>query len=338
MSHSPITSCAKEVAARYRRAVVTGGAGFIGSHIVETLLNAGMEVVSVDDLSAGKQSNVDLFSSHSNFSFQKVDVSDAPALEKALNGADIVFHNAASKKNVCLVDPRRDLAVNGQGAFNVFDIARRLGIKKVVHASTGSVYGEPRVFPQTEEHPLEPVSYYGVSKLAGERYGIAMHRLYGQDVTVLRYFHVYGPRQEADDQYGGVVAIFLRRALNGLPLLVHGDGDQERSFTNVSDVVLANLITAVRPEAAGQAYNCASGIKVTVNQLAEYIVREVEGCAGVDIKHGEPLVGDIRRFNVSNEKIRALGVEFEQDVWRGLAPTIQWMAAELKAGRSKASK
>jgi nucleoside-diphosphate-sugar epimerase len=320
---------AREVSQRFQRAVVTGGAGFIGSHIVEALLPSGIDVVAVDDLSSGKRENIAPFETLPNFRFCQTDVSDEEALEEAMDGADIVFHNAASKKNVCLVDPRRDLAVNGGGAFNVFDIAHRTRIKKVIHASTGSVYGEPRIFPQTEDHPLDPVSYYGVSKLAGERYGLAYHKLYGLDVSVLRYFHVYGPRQEWHDEFGGVVSIFLRRALSGQNLIVHGDGDQQRSFTNVDDVVQANLVTAVHPDASGQAYNCASSIKVTVKELAHFILQKV-GNEGVDIEHGPPLIGDIRRFDVSNDKIAALGVQFERDVWRGLVPTIDWMTNRLR--------
>lgn len=326
----PNSELATEVSKRFRRAVVTGGAGFIGSHIVEALLPTDMEVIAVDDLSSGKRENVSSFEGKKNFRFCEVDVSDERALSEAMSGADIVFHNAASKKNICLTDPRRDLAVNGGGAFNVFDIAHRTGIKKVVHASTGSVYGEPRIFPQTEDHPLDPVSYYGVSKLAGERYGLAFHKLYGLDVTVLRYFHVYGPRQEWHDEFGGVVSIFLRRALSGLDLVVHGDGDQQRSFTNVDDVVKANLLTAVHPEAAGQAYNCASSVKVTVKELAEFILEKTDA-KGVGIQHGPPLIGDIRKFDVSNEKLSSLGVGFERDVWKGLAPTIEWMTEMLRS-------
>lgn len=325
---------AAEVAKKYRRAVVTGGAGFIGSHIVETLLDTNMEVICLDDLSAGKQENIHLFDDRTNYRFLEVDVSNSAALRRALEGADVIFHNAASKKNVCLVDPRRDLAVNAGGAFNIFSLAVELGVKKVVHASTGSVYGEPIVFPQTEEHPLDPVSYYGVSKLAGERYGMTIHKLNGLDVTVLRYFHVYGPRQEWDDQFGGVVSIFLRRCLNGKNLVVHGDGRQQRSFTNVHDVVRANLLTSISPEASGQAYNCASGVKVTIKELAEYLIENIEGCENVKIEHGDPLIGDIRNFEVSSAKLQALGLDFEQDVWKGLGPTIRWMADKVRTERS----
>jgi nucleoside-diphosphate-sugar epimerase len=325
---------ATEVAKKYRRAVVTGGAGFIASHIIEALLDTNMEVVCVDDLSAGKQENIDIFSDRKNYSFHKADVSNAAALRGTMRGADIVFHNAASKKNICLVDPRRDLAVNGEGAFNTFSLAVELGVKKVVHASTGSVYGEPTLFPQTEDHPLDPVSYYGVSKLAGERYGTAIHKLDGLDVTILRYFHVYGPRQEWDDQFGGVISIFLRRGLTGKNLIVHGDGQQERSFTNVRDIVRANLLTATSPEASGQVYNCASGIKVTVQELAEYLIENVEGCENVKIEHGDPLIGDIRKFDVSSAKLQALGLDFEEDVWKGLGPTIKWIAGKVRAQKS----
>lgn len=321
---------AAQVAAKFNRCAVTGAAGFIGSHIVEALLPTGIDIVAVDDLSAGKLENMASFRGASNFRFERADVSDRSALRKAFDGADLIFHNAASKKNICLTDPPRDLMVNGLGAFHVFDIAREIGAKKVVHASTGSVYGEPTVFPQTEDHPLDPVSYYGVSKLAGERYGLAFHKLYGLDVTVLRYFHVYGPRQDWDDQFGGVVSIFLRRALSGKNLVVHSDGLQERSFTSVYDVARANLLTALSPQAAGEAYNCASGIKIKIKDLAEWVLSRVEGGDRLTVEHANELPGDIRRFEVSNEKLRSLGMTFETDVWAGLAPTLDWMTTKLR--------
>ncbi|MDO8542560.1 MAG: SDR family NAD(P)-dependent oxidoreductase [Opitutaceae bacterium] len=311
-----------------KKVVVTGGAGFIGSHVCEELVRIGARVCCVDDYSAGHARNVDFLRRHDNFEVVRADVCDRSAMSSVVAGADVIFHNAASKKNVCLIDPQKDLRVNGGGTLNLLELAREHGVRKFVHASTGSVYGEPTVFPTDEEHPLRPVSYYGVSKLAGERYVDVFHRLYKMDTTILRYFHVYGPRQESN-QFGGVVSIFLRNILEKKPLTIFGDGHQERSFTWVKDLVRANLAAATRPESAGRVYNAASGIQVTILELAERMVEMM--AAPVPIVHGEPLVGDIMHFDVDNRRIRGeLGVEFERDFWGTLQRTLDDFVANLR--------
>lgn len=302
-----------------RKVIVTGGAGFIGSHLCEALVDLGADVICMDDLSAGKRTNVAHLegkSNRPNFRFVELDVcNDGPEMDAAFEGVDTVFHNAASKKNVCLINPHRDLEVNAGGALNLLQMAMKHGVRKFVQASTGSVYGEPTVFPTTETHPFEPVSYYGVSKLAGERYVDVFHRLYGLDTTILRYFHVYGPRQESNE-FGGVVSIFLRRITEGKNPIVFGHGEQVRSFTWVRDLVEANLRAAVDPQATGQAYNAASGIRVTINELAKGMLDILDPEGRLAVEHGDPLIGDIMEFDVSNAKIREqLGMEFESDFW-----------------------
>lgn len=299
-----------------KKVIVTGGAGFIGSHICEELVPLGAEVYCLDDFSAGKKSNVAFLSDHSNFHVVAKDVCDDDAEMAGLfDGARIVFHNAASKKNVCLINPARDLAVNAGGALNLLQYALKYKIDKFVHASTGSVYGEPKVFPTDEKHAFEPVSYYGVSKLGGERYVDVFHKLHGLDTTILRYFHVYGPRQESNE-FGGVVSIFLRKILDGENPVVFGDGEQVRSFTWVKDLVQANLAAAMSPKSRGEAYNAASGIKVSINELASNMLAILDTGKRLSVTHGEPLVGDIMNFEVDNRKIREhLGVSFNQDFW-----------------------
>lgn len=189
---------------KYKKAMVTGGAGFIGSHIVEECLNQGLDVVSVDNYFAGKRENLkELHEKYSNLEEYDCDVTDYEGLKRHMEGVDIIFHEAASKKTICLNDPRKDLLINAGGTFNILELARDFKVKKIVHASSGSVYGEAKYFPQDEEHPVNPTSYYGVSKLAGEKYVRAFCDLYDMDCTILRYFHVYGPRQEASDVGGG---------------------------------------------------------------------------------------------------------------------------------------
>ena len=310
------------LAGKYKRALVTGGAGFIGSHLVEELLNDGMEVVSVDDYSGGKRENLESLRDHSRLTEVDCDITDLEKLRPYFDGVDIVFHQAASKMTICLRDPRRDLEVNAKGAFNLLELSRDNNVRKFVHVSTGSVYGEARYYPTDEEHPLNPTSYYGVSKLAGEKYARAFSHLYDMDATILRYYHVYGPRQENSD-VGGVVSIFARRAMEGKPLLIFGDGTQMRSFTYVKDVVNINKLVALKPESKGQAYNCASGTKVTIQQLAEAIL-EILDRKDVGIEYRAWKLGDIKVFNVANEKLKRLGMEWATPFETGLRETLEW--------------
>jgi len=303
----------------YKRALVTGGAGFIGSHIASRLVKEGLLVVSVDDYSSGKRENLDSLTPNCDFFEEECDVTDPKKLEEIFEkyNFDVVFHNAASKKNICLKDPGRDLEVNGYGAYNILRLSKKFGIKRVIHASTGSVYGEAKYFPQDEEHPLVPRSFYGVSKLAGEKYCKLFSETKGLDTTVLRYFHVFGPNQEHDEELGGVVAIFINRAKNGLPLVVHGDGTQQRSFTHVDDIVDINLFVATSADAIGEAYNCASGVNVTILDLADAV--RLKYGEDIGMEFADSLEGDIKVFDVSNEKLKKLGFEFKTEFKDGLS-------------------
>src|SRR3989304_8532653 len=168
---------------KYQKAMVTGGAGFIGSHLCEALVNTGLKGVSIDNYIAGRHENVSHLKSFKNFQEVDFDVCDFESLKKHFDGVDVVFHNAAAKKNVSLADPRKDLAVNAGGTFNVLELSKTNKVKKFVHASTGSVYGEPIQFPQTEDHPLTPRSFYVVSNLAGEKYAAMYEELFDLDTT-----------------------------------------------------------------------------------------------------------------------------------------------------------
>ena len=299
-----------------KKVIVTGGAGFIGSHICEELVPLGADVYCLDNFSAGKRSNVSFLEKFPNFQVIAKDICDDDAeMAELLKGTDIVFNNAASKKNICLLDPHRDLEVNSGGTLNLLQYAVKYRVKKFVHASTGSVYGEPQIFPTDEKHPYEPVSYYGVSKLAGERYVDVFHKLYDLDTTILRYFHVYGPRQESNE-FGGVVSIFLRSITERKNPVIFGHGHQVRSFTWVKDLVQANLLAAMSGKARGEVYNAASGIKVSIRDLAYNMLELLDARRELAVSYGDPLVGDIMNFDIDNRKIRDhLGVEFKQDFW-----------------------
>lgn len=318
----------------YRKALVTGGAGFIGSHLAEELVSRGFPVVSIDDYSAGKKFNLQHLKKYKNFTEAKCDITDMKRLPRYFRNIDIVFHNAASKKSVCLIDPRRDLEVNGTGTFNLLEQSRKFKIKKFIHASTGSVYGEPKYFPTDEKHPTDPVSYYGTSKLAGEKYVQVFQKLYGLNTTILRYFHVYGPRQEYN-QFGGVVSIFLKNLLNNERIQIFGSGKQERSFTYVKDIVKANLLSATKYETNGEVYNCASGIKVTINELARHMLDYF----GSNLKpiYKDWLLGDIKVFNIDNSKIKKLGLDFETDFFGKLDEILEDMKVYVNNAQKRPS-
>ncbi len=276
------------------KALVTGGAGFIGSHIAERLISDGHEVIILDDLSSGYKKNTP-----KGAKLVKINVLYKYAYKYFLKDVDVVFHNAASKKNICLRDPEYDLDVNGKGTLILLRACAEAGVKKFVHASTGSVYGE--VNGMINENTLcVPVSYYGVSKLAGERY-VSM---YDMNTTILRYFHVYGERQEDDPDLGGVVAVFKKLIKERKPITIHGTGNQQRSFTHVSDVVEANIQAWLNPISKGQVYNVASAQYTTIAGMAKKL-------GATDIKYTKSLEGDIFRFDIDNSKIISeLGIKF----------------------------
>lgn len=312
------------------RFLVTGGAGFIGSHICEELIKQDKHVVCMDNFVNGKLNNIRHLLDNSKFSLVVGDITkilEIPSLLDTFTNIDVVFHEACSKCTVCRIDPELDMRVNAWGSYNVFEAARLKGVKKVVHASTGSVYGEPHVFPETEDHPLNPCSFYGISKLAGEKYLAAFDEYYNLNYTILRYFHVYGSRQD-NSEYGGVIPIFIRNILNQEPIKIYGDGTQQRSFTYVKDVVAANFVAANNPATDKETYHVASGIQVTITDLAE-MIREVMGVPEHPIEYHDWRKGDIKNFDISNEKIR--GVEpllFTNTFKEGLRETIDWYVAE----------
>ena len=291
------------------RSIVTGGAGFIGSNLCEELVRKGHDVYSIDDYSSGYERNLKGL----DVTAINCDVSDYRDMLNVFNRIgkiDYIFHQAASKKNICLRDPVRDMEVNIRGTYNVAQLAI-LFDAKMVHASTGSVYGES-VGLQDEMHPLNPVSYYGVSKLAGEKY-VAMLGTKGLRSATLRYFHVYGPKQEDNDHLGGVVAIWIKRIEEGKELVLFGDGTQRRSFTYVGDVVKANILAA---ENGSGVYNCVSGYMYSLNDLVETL--ENQYVTKFKLVKEDWMEGDIKNFNVDNTRIKEIGMKEWVELKTGL--------------------
>ena len=317
----------KNLKQKFSKALVTGGAGFVGSHICEELIKQDIDTICVDNFVAGKMENISHLINNKKFSWVDADISHFSMIIDLFQGVDVVFHQAASKCTVCMVDPHLDLNVNALGTYNVLECSRRHGVSKIVHASTGSVYGEGVTFPQSEDHPLNPVSFYGVSKLAGEKYCSAFLNYYDMDITVLRYFHVYGTRQEYSD-LGGVIPIFARRILSDESPIIFGDGEQLRSFTYVKDDVAANFHVALDKRSRGQVYNCASGIKVSISELAKILLKILKR-EDLEIIYKDVRPGDIKYFDIDNSKLRNLGFDFKTSFEDGLIETINWVKTKI---------
>lgn len=280
------------------KCIVTGGAGFIGSHLVDRLIKFGHDVIVFDNLLTGKVENL-----NPEAQFRQVDISEWDELllaEDDFKKCDVIFHNAASKKTISGRDPSMDLQINGNGTLTMLQLAVKHHIKRFIHASTGSVIGIADDVI-TEESPLNPVSYYGVSKLAGEKYVRIFDRLFDINCTVLRYYHVIGNRQDSSSE-GGVCAIFKRLIIENKPITIFGDGNQTRLFTHVSDVVKANINAWQNLIAHGQVYNVANDQQVTINEMAYKLMTQIGN--RVEIIYKDPVPDDIYYFMINNRKVR----------------------------------
>jgi nucleoside-diphosphate-sugar epimerase len=246
--------------------VVTGGAGFIGSHVVEMLLAGGHRVRVIDNFSTGRRSNLTAF--RDDIELVEGDIRSYERAHRAVQGADYVVHLAALPSVPRSVqDPLTTNEVNVTGTLNVLSASRDAGVRRVVFASSSSVYGASAELPKRESLRPEPISPYGVSKLAGEQYCMAFHAVYQLETVALRYFNVFGPRQDPESQYSGVVALFLRLVAEGRSPSIFGDGDQTRDFTYVSNVATATLAATTAAAAAGHVINIACGERHSVNLL-----------------------------------------------------------------------
>lgn len=271
-------------------AVVTGGAGFIGSHLVEGLLARGRRVRVLDNFSSGRR---EFLPTSPDLEVVAGDLRDADVLHTLLSGVEVVFHQAALRSVPRSVeDPFSYHDVNATGTMRLLLAARDAGIRRVVCASSSSVYGDQPVLPLHEELRPQPISPYGVSKLVGEHYCHNFSRHYGLETVSLRYFNVFGPRQDPASQYAAVVARFILAARRGEPLEIHGDGEQTRDFTYVANVVDANLAAADAPGVAGQVFNIACGDRLSVLDIA----RGLEEILGRSLSrhHTPPRRGDVR--------------------------------------------
>ena len=306
------------------KAIVTGGAGFIGSNVVRLLLERGHEVVVLDNISSGYRINVP----ENDVRFVEGDIRDPATVEAAAAGCEVIWHLAASVGNLRAIhDPIADSMVNCIGTLNVLEAARKVGARKVVYSSSAAIFGELKTLPIKEDHPIEPDSPYGTSKLAGEKHALCYYKIHGLEVVCLRYFNVYGENQRYD-AYGNVIPIFTTKLLKGEPLTVYGDGEQTRDFINVADVARANVQSGENSGVSG-AFNLGSGTRITVNTLIK-LLEEASGLKArvnyTDRRPGEVLhsLADVSAID------SALGFRPEVDMPEGIGRYVDWMRAEIK--------
>ncbi|MDP3879115.1 MAG: SDR family oxidoreductase [Dehalococcoidales bacterium] len=302
-----------------KNVVVTGGAGFIGSHLAETLARQDYEVIVLDDLSTGKLNNLE--QCHHEVEFVEGSITDAVLLSKLFQGVDYVLHLAAIPSVPRSIDtPRASHDVNVTGTLNVLLAATQNKVKKVVYASSSSVYGDTPTLPKNEEMTPRPLSPYAAGKLAAESYCRVFREVYQLPTICLRYFNVYGPRQDPNSQYAAAIPKFISMAREGKPPVIFGDGEQTRDFTFVRDVVNANIM-AMRSDVCG-VFNVSRGESITINRLVELIMEQMgEKTSPV---HQEPRKGDIKHSLADISKARAFGYEPKHDLQDGLAETLKW--------------
>jgi UDP-glucose 4-epimerase len=305
------------------RFIVTGGAGFIGSHLADALVELG-DVTIIDDLSSGDLDNLEHLLKRDDVILERLSITDLEIMKPHFEDVDCVFHLAAvSNISSSVADPLQTNEVNVRGTLNVLLASRDSGVKKVVFTSSASVYGDTEEVPTSEGVLPKPLSPYAVSKLAGEYYCDVFSDLYGLETTSLRPFNVYGPRQDPNSQYAGVIPLFIRSLRKGEVPTIDGDGEQTRDFVYVKDVVKA-YIRAMDHKAKG-AYNIAGGRGISINELYQ----QVSSILDVDVKpqFGKPRPGDIRHSiaDITRAK-KDLGFEPEYDIRRGLEETLEWFS------------
>jgi len=287
--------------------LVTGGAGFIGSHLAERLLRDGYRVRVLDNLATGKRGNLTPFDSE--IELMEGDIRSYERVHNAVKGCELVFHQAALPSVPrSIQDPLTSHATNVTATLNVLLAARDEGTRRVVFASSSSVYGRDPELPAREELPALPIAPYAVGKLAAEGYCRAFFAIYGLETVALRYFNVFGPRQDPLSEYAAVVPRFITALLEGRPPTVHGDGEQSRDFTYIDNTVAANVLAADAPGVAGQSFNVACGERITLNAMLEEL-RSITG-SSIQAIHEDPRPGDVKHSLADISRAReALGYE-----------------------------
>jgi len=302
--------------------LVTGAAGFIGSNIVESLLKKGVKVKAIDNFLTGKRENIEPFLS--DIEFTEGDIRDLNLMREVMEGVDFVLHQAAVPSVPRSVkDPSTSNSANVDGTLNVLIAARDRQVKRVVYASSSSVYGNSKVLPKKEDMKLDPLSPYAVSKLAGEYYCRVFYKVYGLETICLRYFNVFGPHQDPTSQYSAVIPKFIKCFKAKEPIPVYGTGEQSRDFTFVENVVEANLRALEAKNVAGEVFNIACGNQFTLNQLVDFL-REIFK-SNLEAENLSPRIGEVKHsFADIGKASKFLGYKPKVDFRMGLERTVEW--------------
>jgi nucleoside-diphosphate-sugar epimerase len=306
--------------------MVTGGAGFIGSHIVELLLSEGHDVVVYDNFSTGRECNLEPFGDR--ISVARGDIRDAKLLDQAMQGVEYVIHHAAEISAIKSVeDPIFADDVNVVGTLNVLRSARDNGAKRLILASSSAIYGDTGAKAQSEMELPKPLSLYGATKICGEHYCSVFNEIYNLETVRLRYFNVFGPRQNPKSQYAAVIPKFIDRIVAGEDLHIYGDGEQTRDFVFVKDVARANYIACLHDKAPGEVFNIAGGRTITINELAEMLM-DVAG-KQVNVVHDAPVLGDIKYSASDTSKAKAvLGFSPQTSLEDGLGQVVKYITGK----------
>jgi nucleoside-diphosphate-sugar epimerase len=304
-------------------ALVTGGAGFIGSHIASALAASGARLRIIDDLSTGYRENLDEIKA--DFDFINGSLADEKTLRQALEDVELVFHEAAIPSVPRSVEnPRQTHVASVESTFNLLLAARDKKVRRIVYAASSSAYGDQPTLPKVESMLPEPLSPYAVAKLVGEHYCQVFTRVYGLETVSLRYFNVFGPRQDPSSQYSGVISRFISALLSGERPIIYGDGEQSRDFTYIDNVVDANLKASESTGAVGQVINIANGERISLNHLLDEL-KELTGKTDVVADYKEPRAGDVKHSLADISRAgKLLGFEPKVDLRSGLRQTIDW--------------
>jgi len=311
----------------YSRILVTGGAGFIGSHIVDRLLKEGFEVTIIDDLSTGRLENIAQHQDRDEFHVIKGDIRDRNLVKETMKGIDAVFHEAAlASVTISVQKPTLTNDINVTGTINLLKAASDLHVKRFIYASSAAIYGDTPSPQKREDMTLNPRSPYGVSKVAAENYVKLFHKVYGLETVSLRYFNVYGPRQrfDIDCAYGGAITIFTNRLLRNMSPVIYGDGEQTRDFVYIEEIVKANMLALNSKKAAGEAFNIGTGMPVSVNRIAE-ILKEALNRKDLKNIYADPRPTDIRHGYADIEKAKKiLGYNPDFPIKKGINNLLNW--------------
>ena len=308
------------------KVLVTGGAGFIGSNLADALINQGSEVTIIDNLVTGFRENLDEISGE--FEFIEGDINDTRAVEKALEGVEVVFHQAALPSVPRSVDnPAETHEACVDGTFNLLLKAKDAGVRRVVYAASSSAYGDQKTLPKIETMSPEPLSPYAAAKLVGEYYCSVFNNVYGLETLSLRYFNVFGPRQNPSSMYSGVISRFIDALMKGEKPVIYGDGEQSRDFTFIENVVQANINAAQTERGVGKVMNVANGERISLNELLD-VLKGVTGKTDVSAVFKPERKGDVKHSQADNTRaIDWLGYEKVIDLEEGLKRTIDWWAS-----------